>query len=129
LWDVYCFSFHTVLMIRPGHVDFLCWFVSPVNREGWAGPWRLERRQIGLTRLGWPLFVALSIGNWKGYRQGMIKETHHAGPEHRLYDLGWDWKMNLAEAAVGKLEWEGIVPVSTRRLPVPLDDMGWIYNP
>lgn len=31
LWDVYCLAFHTVLVIRPGHVDFFCWFL--VSRE------------------------------------------------------------------------------------------------
>lgn len=37
LWDVYCLALYTVFMIRPEHVDFLCWFrVSCEQRMlGW----------------------------------------------------------------------------------------------
>lgn len=61
LFESHCFTFHTILMMRPGQVDSYVSCVTVVDREGWPLDRALGRAQTGLTRLCWALFVAPNL--------------------------------------------------------------------
>lgn len=57
----------------------------------------------GITRLRWgPGLETKGLSsNWGEYRQSNVRRPWKTGPDHKMFESGWTWRMDLTHTAVG----------------------------